>query len=136
MRRRLAAHLGSDDIRRTWSNRANATKSTGPRTARGRSRASRNSLRHGLQAVRLRNPTPSAETKRLAKAICGNSDKSRNAHVYEAALRVAECDILILRIRAARVVAIERHLTPASPPKPPTPTTGFPTAEEYAVTAF
>ena len=116
--------------RKVEANRTNATKSTGPRTARGKSRASHNALRHGLRAVRSRNTTPSAKT--LAKAICGNNDKSRNADLYEAALRIAECDILIRRIRAARIAAIEHQTTTPSRPKPPTPTTGFPTAEEYA----
>ena len=89
-------------------------------------------MRHGLRAVRLHNPAPSAETKRLAKAICGDHGKRTNAVLYQAALRLAECDILIRRIRAARVAAIEGHATTALRRKPPTPTTGFPTAEEFA----
>ena len=39
---------------RRIANRANAARSTGPRTRRGKARASRNALRHGLAALRAR----------------------------------------------------------------------------------
>src|SRR5262245_38643424 len=89
--------------KRVEANRANAKKSTGPRTVRGKSRVSRNALRHGLRAMLSPDPAVSAEVTRMAKAICG---KSTNAALYEAALRVAEYDLLIRRIRAARLAAI------------------------------
>lgn len=120
--------------KRVEANRANAKKSTGPRTVRGKSRVSRNALRHGLRAMLSPDPAVSAEVTRMAKAICG---KSTNAALYEAALRVAEYDLLIRRIRAARLAAIKRHITtvatPAMKPKQAVGfPTGFPTAEEYA----
>jgi hypothetical protein len=117
--------------KRVEANRANAKKSTGPRTVRGKSRVSRNAVRHGLRAMLSHDPAVSAEVKRMARAICG---KSTNAALYDAALRVAEYDLLIRRIRAARLAAIKRHIhmtTVAAPAMKPKQTVGFPTAEEY-----
>ena len=57
--------------RKIAANRLNAKKSREPRTAAGKSLASRNALRHGLRAITHRHPTPSSEIERFAKAICG-----------------------------------------------------------------
>jgi hypothetical protein len=46
-----------------------------PRTAAGKKRDSRNALRHGLSAVVHRQPVPSADIERLARAICGESER-------------------------------------------------------------
>ena len=52
------------------ANRANAKKSTGPRTAAGRAKSSRNSYRHGLSLPMQ--PDPQA-VDTLAKAIAGEA---------------------------------------------------------------
>ena len=63
---------------RSIANRANAAHSTGPRTRRGKARASRNALRHGL-AARGR-ADDGADAMRLAGLICdaGNSAGARS----------------------------------------------------------
>ena len=89
--------------RQIAANRENAAKSTGPKTSRGKSRASRNAVRHGLASAKIRIPID--QVKHLAKALCkGASDP----FLYEQALIIAECHILLARIRAARIAAIER----------------------------
>jgi hypothetical protein len=87
------------------ANRKNAKKSIGPKTKTGKSRASRNAVRHGLEGVDFGNPGHSAQVERLAKAICPDaSDPFR----YEQAIIIAESQILLTRVRAARIAAIER----------------------------
>jgi hypothetical protein len=88
------------------ANRQNAKKSTGPRTKTGKSRASRNALRHGLERVDFGTPGYPAQVERLARAICPDaSDPFR----YEQALIIAESQMFLARVRAARIAAIERH---------------------------
>ena len=88
------------------ANRQNAKKSTGPRTKTGKSRASRNAVRHGLERVDFGNPGYPAQVERLARAICPDaSDPFR----YEQALIIAESQMFLARVRAARIAAIERH---------------------------
>jgi len=87
------------------ANRQNAKKSTGPRTKTGKSRASRNAVRHGLERVDFGNPGYPAQVERLARAICPDaSDPFR----YEQALIIAETQTFLARVRAARIAAIER----------------------------
>jgi hypothetical protein len=87
------------------ANRQNAKKSTGPRTKTGKSRASRNAVRHGLERVDFGNPGYPAQVERLARAICPDaSDPFR----YEQALIMAETQTILARVRAARIAAIER----------------------------
>jgi hypothetical protein len=87
------------------TNRQNAKKSTGPKTKTGKSRASRNAVRHGLERVDFGNSGYPAQVERLAKAICPDaSDPFR----YEQAVIIAESQIFLARVRAARIVVIER----------------------------
>src|SRR5262245_57716750 len=96
-------HMSSDD--KISANRINATKSTGPRSARGKSRASRNARRHGW-AVKRDDSTVSADVERMAKALCGDNTTPA---LYEQAIIIAECQLLILKLRAAGVAAMERN---------------------------
>jgi hypothetical protein len=88
------------------ANRFNARRSTGPRTSRGKSRASRNAWRHGWAVAKRRHSTVSADIERLAKAICG---EYATPALYEQAVIIAECEIVLLNLRTARVDAIKRH---------------------------
>ncbi len=91
--------------RRIAANRSNSRKSCGPRTAAGKAKASRNALRHGLAAITHRLPAPSAESKRFAKAICGeDSDPA----MFAQALIIAENEMVLRAIRAQRVAVVER----------------------------
>jgi hypothetical protein len=91
--------------RQCASNRRNAGKSGGPRSAAGKSRASRNALRHGLSAVTHRLPVPKGEVERLARAICGDDNDQQ---LFAAALAIAENQLHRRAIKAQQVAVIER----------------------------
>lgn len=78
-------------------NRKNAQKSTGPKTAGGRSRSAQNALRHGLSLPSV--PAWSAEVERLARKIAG---PNAGAEMLDLARRIAEAQIDIHRARTAR----------------------------------
>src|SRR5437879_2809836 len=87
------------------SSRGNARNSTGPRTGRGKARASRNALRHGLAAATVDQGDEPEKVARIARRIAGNAaDGAR----YDQAIIAAESTLLIARIRLFRVNAIER----------------------------
>lgn len=88
------------------ANRLNAKKSTGPRTSGGKSRASGNAWRHGWAVAKTVPPTVSADVERIAKAICGDHTSPA---LYEQAVIIAECEVVLLSLRAARVNAIKRN---------------------------
>ena len=91
--------------RKIAANRRNSQRSTGPRTAVGKTRVRRNALRHGLAATILRDPTLKAEVDQVAAAICG---KGADPAQREQVLIIAESEALLSRIRAARVDLIEQ----------------------------
>jgi hypothetical protein len=76
----------------------------------GKSKASRNALRHGLNALGVGDTGLSEKTERLAKAIC---QQDRDSFSYGQALTIAESFLDITRVRAARVRILE------SAPEPP-----------------
>jgi hypothetical protein len=85
--------------RQIEANRDNARMSTGPRTKRGKARASRNALRHGLSVPVLADCGWSKQVKVLAHRIAGeNSSASRLTLAYP----VAEAQVDLNRIRHAR----------------------------------
>jgi len=94
------ASAASPTARRT-ANKANAARSTGPRTRRGKARASRNALRHGLAALR---PADHGDTMRIAGLMCDPA----NLLAHDQAVIIAECCALIARVRRARAAALER----------------------------
>ena len=81
------------------ANRKNAQRSTGPKTADGRSRSAQNAFRHGLSLPINCVRAWSAEVKRLARAITG---PNASAEMLELARRVAEAQIDVHRARTAR----------------------------------
>jgi hypothetical protein len=93
--------------RKLNANRANARASTGPRTAAGKKRATRNALRHGLSLSVLGNPTLSAEAANLAREIAG---EGATPDILELARWVAEAQIDLIRIRQARHDLLSRDL--------------------------
>jgi hypothetical protein len=84
--------------RKIRTNRANARASTGPKTAEGRARSTRNARRHGLSLPVLADPA-SQELKELAREIAG---PTTNAEIHELACRIAEAQIDLRRVRHAR----------------------------------
>ncbi|HKN07938.1 MAG TPA: hypothetical protein VJ376_00380 [Pseudomonadota bacterium] len=89
------------------ANRRNGPKSRGPRTAAGKSSARHNALRHGLAAVTCRYLSYSPIIERIARAICADEE---NPRLFEQALAIAENEVVLLRVRAQRVAAIERQM--------------------------
>jgi|SRR5262245_6785115 len=93
--------------RRLHANRTNARASTGPRTAAGKTRAAHNALRHGLSLPISSDPARSAEVAALAKQIAG---EGASREQQELAVRIAEAQIDLLRVRRARHDLIDhRH---------------------------
>ena len=88
------------------ANRRNAQRSTGPRTASGKSRVRRNALKHGLAALVVRDPAVTAEVEQLAAAI-GTDGARRSAPL------IAECEVALKKVRAARLdIMAEMSLVP------------------------
>jgi hypothetical protein len=92
------------------ANRRNAARSTGPRSAAGKTRASQNALRHGLASSLHQDAAARAEIERMAKLICGDGASGLK---YELALVKAESEIVLRRVRMARVAIIERAMNAA-----------------------
>jgi hypothetical protein len=104
---------------RLAANRANAQKSTGPRTVAGKQRAARNggksvgpttptgkkrsaqnARRHGLTLPLSRDPGVAAATTGFAHAIAGTT---QNAELLGLAIRVAGAELDVRRARHARL---------------------------------
>ena len=64
------------------ANRANAARSTGPRTRAGKQRSARNALRHGLNQPVLADPELAAEAADLAGRIAGLAPVTRTSMAY------------------------------------------------------
>jgi hypothetical protein len=84
--------------RRCAANRANAKKSTGPKSRAGKMRSSRNAYRHGLSAAPPCDTTWTARVDRLARKIVNSAGQ---------AIELAEA-----RIIAEAQLEIERALAP------------------------
>jgi hypothetical protein len=93
------------------ANRRNARKSTGPRSASGKKRASRNASSHGLSR-----PMFEAEHMRaveaLASRILGDHGKAKDQHALASAREIAEAEFELARIRRIKVALIERAHNP------------------------
>src|SRR5205085_11687208 len=85
------------------ANRANAQKSTGPKTAAGRLKSSRNALRHGL-SLPLRFDTETYEkADAIARALTRDQTDQQQGL---AATELAQAQIELLRIRTVRAELI------------------------------
>jgi hypothetical protein len=95
MRQTAARASPPVSARKIAANRKNARASTGPRTAAGKARASRNSLRHGLSAKAWPDPAIGLAIDRLAQVVM------RDARESDLAYRFAAAQIDAMRARAA-----------------------------------
>src|SRR4051812_6559710 len=98
--------------RRIAANRANARRSTGPRTAAGKLRAIQNARRHGLAAV-LRAAGQRTYLESVATALCAGDS---NPQLFEQALVIAQVDQVRRCVANQRVLLIERLRDPAAKP--------------------
>src|SRR5690349_3507487 len=90
------------------ANRANAARSTGPRTRAGKAAVARNALRHGLSLPVLADPALAPEVAALTARIAGEgADPARHG----AAVRIAESQVDVLRVRRVRARIIAEGFT-------------------------
>jgi hypothetical protein len=89
---------------RLAANRANAQKSTGPRTAAGKMRAAQNARRHGLTLPVAADPHWQRQVGLLAQAIAGGSG---DPHCNALAMGIATAEIELRRVREARLPLLE-----------------------------
>lgn len=85
--------------RKVRANRANSRASTGPRTAVGKARSSRNAQRHGLALSTSVDPERAAELELFANLIAGQDAPPQ---LQELAVRIAAAQIDLVRVRQAR----------------------------------
>jgi hypothetical protein len=99
--------------RKAAANRANATRSTGPRTAAGKARASQNAVRHGLSVPVLTDPELNAEVAALARRL-------GDGEVCHLVVGVAEAQVSLRRVHGmrrallARMMATDPSLRPSN----------------------
>jgi hypothetical protein len=86
------------------ANRANAERSTGPKTLAGKLKASRNAFQHGLSLPLRHDMAASTKADALALALAGEqaSEEERMA-----AHEVAQAQLKLVRIRAVRAESAE-----------------------------
>ena len=85
--------------RQRSANRANAGRSTGPRTRAGKAVASGNARQHGLAAAVRGEPGAEAEIEQLARAI---GDEAGRPDLVGLARRIADAEMDLRRIRRSR----------------------------------
>jgi hypothetical protein len=93
--------------RKLRANRANSRRSTGPKTSAGRATAARNSRRHSLAIPIPSDPALSAEVDAIAQMIAGND----SPELIEAARRIAEAEVDVIRVRRARRELLSQTLS-------------------------
>ena len=86
---------------RREANRRNSSRSTGPKSEKGKARAAQNSFRHGLSLPP--GPEWNRHIKKLAQRIAG-ADRSEAG--FAAARRIAEAQIQIVRVRNERLARL------------------------------
>jgi hypothetical protein len=93
--------------RKIAANRANARRSTGPKTILGRARATQNALRHGFS----RSLDGGEHVDALAKEIAG---ACADAELLEHARAIAQAQLDLTRVRLARQRLLMRVLSDPS----------------------
>jgi hypothetical protein len=81
------------------SNRRNAQRSTGPRTAAGKARSAQNARRHGLNRPAVSDPAWAESIAMLTRAIAGEGG---DGECLALATCIAAAHIDVVRVRRAR----------------------------------
>lgn len=89
--------------RKLHANQINARASTGPRTASGKAKASRNSKKHGLSLSVLFDPSFLGELHDMGRVIVGEDAR---AELMEPACRIAAAQLDLARVRKARDILL------------------------------
>jgi hypothetical protein len=97
--------------RKAAASRRNGRASRGPRSAAGKSIASRNALRHGLAAITHRQPAAQADIERFAKALC---DGDNDPALLEQARIIANNELVLRAISAQQLAVVERVREPSA----------------------
>ena len=95
------------------ANRANAHRSTGPKTAEGKAKAAKNALRHGLSVPVSAFAGGGDEIDRLATSLAGDGAPTAR---LECARRVAEAQLDLVRVRRARLRLLGDERARVKPP--------------------
>lgn len=90
--------------RQIAANRRNARNSTGPRSRGGKSRAARNSLKHGLTISIANDPRYLAAMDKFAIEIAGHI---ADPNIVECARGIAAAELELARVRRIRIGMIE-----------------------------
>jgi hypothetical protein len=85
---------------RVRANRANAKKSTGPRTKLGKSASSRNATKHGLSVAPSLLVRLASEVESVARRIAGQGASTQRLC---AATEIAEAEFDLMRVRSGRI---------------------------------
>jgi len=80
-----------------------------------RNRSAQNALQHGLTRVSSRHPLYREDIYAIARLMCGEDGRP---DLFETAVRVAECDVLIREIRSYQTQLIARLRDPQCYPIP------------------
>jgi hypothetical protein len=95
------------------ANRRNATRSTGPVTAQGKARASRNARRHGLSVPVYRASAVAAEIGEFALQLVGDAASPTEIDLARAA---GEAQLELVRIRRQKQLLLEVLVSGVSSP--------------------
>ena len=87
-------------IRQIMANRANALKSTGPKTLAGKARASQNALRHGCESLALWAGGYAEEIEVLARTMAGDDVRGGR---FAQARRIAAAQLDLARVRQMKL---------------------------------
>ena len=88
------------------ANRRNAQKSTGPKTADGKKRSSKNAYRHGLSLPMSKVGSPK-QREDLARQFAGDASDARILCLAE---RAADSKANVVRVRTVKTEILERGL--------------------------